>query len=145
MTDRRWLPVLMRARQAGEDARAQQVAAQRRDLAAAERSAGDEEARVDAMTQPESASRDIFLAGAAARAAAAATHAAARQRARFARDRLATGIVELSHAARDRRIVERLVERVETAERAEMLSRAQRESDDTVLARFKRAAGDGLS
>lgn len=141
MTNRRWLPVMVRARQAAEDAAAQQVAQDRRALADSLLVARRESQRLDNLTRPESQTAQAFLAGVAASNAAAATHSVAVQRAAFAGQRLNGSITTLTDAARRRRTVEKLTERITEAERVTELATSQRELDDITITRFRHAEG----
>ncbi|UQX87954.1 hypothetical protein M6D93_16855 [Jatrophihabitans telluris] len=136
MTTRRWLPVMVRAREAAEDAAAQRLAQARREAASAITAERAESSRLDGMTALESSSVQGFLAHEAARTAAAATYSATLQRVGFAQERVGQQVTELSAAARARRTVEKLSERVAAEAKAEGLARAQREADDTGASRF---------
>jgi flagellar biosynthesis chaperone FliJ len=127
---------MVRARLAAEDAAAQEVAQDRRAVADALLAARRESQRLEQLSAPESQSAQAFLAGIAARNAAAATHSAALQRAAFATQRLAGSVAELTDAARRRRSVEKLSERIAATERADELATAQRELDDLSVMRF---------
>ena len=139
----RWLPTLVRARQAREDAAAQQVAQNRREVAQAALAADALQARLDSMTQPASASAQSFLAAAAVRSAAAGTHSAAVQRIGFAEQRLTGALSGLAEAARSRRTVERLAERIAAERYAAELAAYQRELDELNTARFTRSTTGG--
>lgn len=139
----RWLPTLLRARQAREDAAAQQVAQNRREVAEAAESADALRARMDAMTQPASATAQSFLAAATVRAAAAGTHSVAVQRIGFAEQRLSGALNGLAEAARSRRTVEKLAERLAAERYAAELAAYQRELDELNTARFTRSATGG--
>ncbi len=142
MTARRWLPTVLRARQAAEDLAAQQVAAARRD---AEQAAGQlavQQGRLAGMALPESATVTEFHAEVAGQQAALASFAAASNRVQFADARLAGQLSQLTEAARSRRTVEKMQERIETTLATQALSLAQREQDDVTLARrASRTAG----
>lgn len=139
----RWLPTLVRARQAREDAASQQVAQQRREVVDAAAAAAALSERLDALEQPASAGAGAFLAAAAIRDAAAGTHSAAVQRIGFAEQRLASGMAFLAEAARSRRTVERLAERIAAAQYASELAAYQRELDEVSAARHARASASG--
>lgn len=141
----RWLPTLVRARQAREDAASQQVAQQRRDVADAAAAAAALSERLDALEQPATAGTSAFLAAAAIRDAAASTHSAAVQRIGFAEQRLAAGISFLAEAARSRRTVEKLAERIAAAQYANELAAYQRELDDLSITRHARANTSGAA
>jgi flagellar biosynthesis chaperone FliJ len=142
MTSRRWLPVMIRARKATEDAAARQVAQDRRAVADALLAARRESQRLDQLSTPQAQSAQAFLAGVAASNAAAATHSAALQRAAFSQQRLAGSIIELTDAARARRTVEKLAERIAETERAEELAADQRALDELSVTRFNLDGGD---
>lgn len=139
----RWLPTLVRARQAREDAVSQQVAQQRLQLSEATAAAAVLRERLDALEQPETSGTRAFLAAAALRDAAASTHSAAVQRIGFAEQRLATGMAALAEAARSRRTVEKLGERIAAAQYANELAAYQRELDDLSIIRFARSKPAG--
>ena len=141
MTSRRWLPVMIRARKAAEDAAAQQVAHNRRAVADALLAARREAQRLDQLSIPDAQSAQAFLAGVAASNAAAATHSAALQRAAFSQQRLAGTVIELTDSARARRTVEKLAERIADTERAEELAADQRVLDELGVSRFNRDGG----
>ena len=139
----RWLPTLVRARQAHEDAVSQQVAQQRLDVAEATTAATALSERLDALEQPATAGISSFLAAAAFRDAAASTHSAAVQRIGFAEQRLATGMAFLAEAARSRRTVEKLAERIAAEQYANELAAYQRELDDLSITRHARSNVSG--
>ncbi|HTZ45326.1 MAG TPA: hypothetical protein VMB79_15810 [Jatrophihabitans sp.] len=141
MTAQRWLPTVIRARQAAEDLRAQQVAAARRDAEQAADRLAEQDARIGGLAAPETATVTEFQAEMAAQQAALASLAAARHRVQFADARLAAQLAELTEAARSRRTVEKMQERIENTLAAQARTAAQREQDDLTIARFGRAAG----
>jgi len=138
---KRWLPTVLRARQAREDAAAQQVAAARRDAAQAADRLAEQLTRVAGLTLPESAPVAEFRAEIAGQQAALASLTAAGNRARFAESRLTGQLTELTEAAKSRRTVEKMHERIVDGELAEARAAAQREQDDVTIARHRRAAG----
>jgi hypothetical protein len=142
MSPRRWLPTVLRARQAAEDLLAQQVAAARRD---AERAAGQlaaQQSRLAELAMPESTTVAEFHAEVAGQQAAMASLTAASNRAQFADARLASQLSQLTEAAKSRRTVEKMQERIENSQARQALSVAQREQDDVTIARHvSRAAG----
>jgi len=142
MSPRRWLPTVLRARQAAEDLLAQQVAAARREAEQAAGQLADQQRRVAELAMPESATVAEFHAEIAGQQAALASLAAAGNRARFAEARLAGQLTELTEAAKSRRTVEKMQERIVDSLAREELAAAQREQDDVTLARrVSRAAG----
>jgi flagellar biosynthesis chaperone FliJ len=142
MSTRRWLPTVLRARQAAEDLAAQQVAAARRDAELAAGQLAAQQSRLAGMALPESATVVEFHAEVAGQQAALASLSAASNRVQFADARLAGHLSQLTEAARSRRTVEKMQERIETSLAAQALSLAQREQDDVTLARrVGRAAG----
>ena len=141
MSKHRWLPTVLRARQAQEDLAAQQVAAARRDV---ERAAGQlvaQQSRVAGLSLPATASVAEFQAEVAGQQAALASLAAAGNRVQFADARLAGQLNQLTEAAKSRRTVEKMQERIENTEARQALLVAQREQDDVTIARHVRAAG----
>ena len=141
MTARRWLPTVLRARQAQEDLAAQQVAAARRDAELAAGQLAVQQRRVAGLAMPETGSVAEFHAEVAGQQAALASLAAASNRVQFADARLAGQLSELTEAAKSRRTVEKMQERIENSQARQALSVAQREQDDVTLARHVRAAG----
>ncbi len=135
MSAPRWLPVMIRARQAREDLRAQQAAQARRELADASAALAGQQARVGELAPPGQATVGEFQAAAARQQNLAAGLAAAAHRVEFASGRLSASLAELGSAARARRTVERLQERIQAADTAAELAALQREQDDTSLAR----------
>jgi hypothetical protein len=140
----RWLPTVVRARQAAEDNAALQVAQARRELAHAETVEVAEARRVAEFTMPDSADSRTFLAAATAGSAAAASSAAASHRVGFARQRVDATVHALTDAARRRQSVEKLSDRLETEADVRSLATAQRVMDDVTVSRFARRAA-GLS
>lgn len=142
MSTKRWLPTMLRARAATEDAAAQRLAGARRDHEVALSEAALENQRLDRLMAEDANGQrhdgPAFLAAAAARSAAAATHAAALHRSRFADRRVATGVEELNQAAQQRRTVEKLAERLAAEAHRTELQVAQRELDDVTITRFGR-------
>jgi hypothetical protein len=130
---------MLRARQAQEDVAAQRTASAYRDSELALEAVSREQDRVSDMSTNDTESAQAFLASAAARQAAAATHSAAVHRAAFAQQRLQASIGELASAARERRTVEKLSERVLAERRAEAIQQAQREMDDQTASRHGRS------
>jgi hypothetical protein len=142
MTPPRWLPTVLRARQAQEHVIAAQVAAARRDadLAAAQLAA--QLARVDELAMPATATPAEFHAEIAGQQAAVASLAAAGHRMHFADARLAGQLSDLTQAAKSRRSVEKMQERIQDALVATAQSAAQREHDEIAIGRHaRRAAG----
>jgi flagellar biosynthesis chaperone FliJ len=138
MSERKWLPVVLKARQAVEDQAAQQVANAQLEQQRAIANAIAETARMDAMSDLDATSTAAFLATAAAQRAAAATHAAAHHRIDFVERQLQMSIDELKAAARDRRSAQKLVEREVAERQAAALVTAQRELDDLTVTRWGR-------
>jgi flagellar biosynthesis chaperone FliJ len=142
MSARRWLPTVLRARQAAEDLAAQQVAAARRDAEQAADQLAVQQSRVAGLALPETSTVAEFHAEVAGQQAALASLAAAGNRVQFADARLAGQLSELTEAAKSRRSVEKMQERIETSQAKQTLLLAQREQDDVSLARHvSRAAG----
>jgi hypothetical protein len=137
MSGRRWIPTMLKARQAAEDVAAQHAAVAQRASDLAEQDVLTETSRIESMQIAGSESAQAFLASTAARQAAAATHAASVHRAAFARTRHALKVDELTAASRGRRSVEKLAERELEEQRATALGRAQRELDDQTVTRHK--------
>jgi hypothetical protein len=138
MSTKRWIPTMLRARSAAEDAAAQRLATARRDRDTALDAARSEDERLERMSTIGDETSQAFLAAAATRGAAAATHAAATYRAQFAERRVLTGVQELNLAAQQRRTVEKLTERLATEVHSNELAIAQRELDDVAITRFGR-------
>lgn len=138
MTTRRWLPVVLKARQAAEDHAAQRVAAAQLDEQQAILQAQAEDHRMQAMTELESTSAQAFVAASAAQRAAAATHAAAHHRIGFVERQLQMNIDELRAAARERRSAQKLSERELEEQQRTALTLAQRELDDLTVTRWGR-------
>ncbi|HST48192.1 hypothetical protein [Jatrophihabitans sp.] len=130
-----WIPTVLRARQAQEDVLAQDLAAARRDADQAAGHHAEELARVEGMAVPHSQTVRAFHATLSAQQAAVASLAAARNRMLFADRRVAGTMVELTAAARARRTVEKLHERLldEQASAASVV--AQRELDEVSIGR----------
>ncbi|MEO6701903.1 MAG: hypothetical protein ABI140_02160 [Jatrophihabitantaceae bacterium] len=144
MSARKWVPTVLRARQAQEDLVAQRVALARRDAGLALSQLGEHTARLANMVTASSRTALEFQAEVARQQAAAATVAAAANRLMFAEARLATGVGELTEAARARRSVEKLSERDEQDRLSTATSAAQREQDEVSISRHnaeRRAAG----
>lgn len=142
MSPRRWLPTVLRARQAQEDLLAQQVANARREADRAAGQLAEQQSRVAGLAMPETATVAEFHAEIAGQQAALASLAAARNRVQFADARLAGQLSELAEAAKSRRTVEKMQERIEDALALQAHSFAQREQDDVSIARHvSRAAG----
>ncbi len=144
MTTRRWVPTMLRARQAAEDAAALEVAQAHRQLSQARTDALAQDERMDQLGTPDTASAQAFLAATAARHAAAATHAAAHHRAAFAENRVTTGVAALGAAAQARRTVEKLAEREAGENFKAMLATGVRDLDEAAASGFRRAAGGEL-
>ena len=138
---RRWLPTVLRARQAQEDLAAQQVAAARRDLELAAGQLAAQQSRVAGLALPQTTTAAEFRAEIAGQQAALASLAAAGNRMQFADARLAGQLSQLTEAAKSRRTVEKIQERIENTEAQQALSLAQREQDDVSIARHVRAVG----
>lgn len=138
MTTRRWLPVVLKARQAAEDHAAQRVAAAQRDEQQAIRHADTEDQRMQSMGELESTSAQAFVAASAAQRAAAATHAAAHHRIGFAERQVQMSIDELRAAARQRRSAQKLSERELEERQRSALTTAQRELDDLTVTTWGR-------
>jgi hypothetical protein len=138
MTNRRWLPTMLRARQAGEDAAALHVAQARRDLAEHEGIERAQRARLAGLGVPASGSTRAFLVEVTRGDAAAATHLAAQHRVGVAERRLAARVEELNAAAQQRQSVQKLSERLDAEGRATELATSQRSLDDLTISRFTR-------
>jgi flagellar export protein FliJ len=136
MSKHRWVATLLRARQAREDAAAQQLAVARRDLAIAQQSLRHEDERVAAMSTPRSLTVASFLASMASQSAAGATHAAAGSRVGFAYQQVELDSEHLTATARARRTVEKLSERQQAAAHSAELSSEQRQLDEIATTRF---------
>jgi hypothetical protein len=136
VTTRRWLPVMVRARQAREDSAARELATARREAERAVEAEHAHSLRVAAMNPVGAMGGRAFLAAAAVRHAAAATHAASRHRVVFADQRTQNSIVAVTAAARERRTMEKLAERQAAEEQAAELAAAQHDLDDLTVTRF---------
>jgi flagellar export protein FliJ len=136
MSQHRWVATLLRARQAREDAAAQQLAVAHRDLTIAVRSLRHEDERVQGMSTPRSLTVASFLASMATQSAAGATHAAAAARAGFAHQQVDRDSEQLTVTARARRTVEKLSERQQAEAHAADLSLEQRQLDEIAVSRF---------
>ena len=99
MSPRRWLPTVIRARQAQEDLLAQQVAAARRDVATAVDQLAAQEQRVAELRLPANLSVPEFHAEIANQQADLANLAAAAHRVQFADARLPTQLAGSTEAA----------------------------------------------
>jgi flagellar export protein FliJ len=130
-----WIPTVLRARQAQEDVLAQGLAAARRDADQAADRHAEQSARVDAMAVPHSATVRAFHAALSEQQAAVASLTAARNRLLSAEHRVAGTMTDLTAAARARRTVEKLHERLldEAADAASAV--AQRELDEVSIGR----------
>lgn len=130
-----WVPTVLRARQAQEDVLAQGLATARRDAGRAADEHAEQLARVEGMAVPHSQTVRAFHATLSAQQAAVASLAAARNRMLFAESRVAGKVDELAVAARSRRTVEKLHERLldEQASAASVV--AQRELDEVSIGR----------
>ena len=135
MTGRDWIPTVLRARQAQEDLVAQGLAMARRDASRAADQHAEQAARVAAMALPESQTTSAFHASLAAQQAAVATLAAARNRVLFAESRVTGKMAELTAAARSRRTVEKLHERLQDEQASAASDLAQRELDEVSIGR----------
>jgi flagellar export protein FliJ len=135
MSDRNWIPTVLRARQAQEDLVAQGLAVARRDAGLAAHQHAEQAARVAAMVVPHSQTVPDFHASLAFQQAAAATLAAARNRVLFAESRVAGKMTELTAAARSRRTVEKLHERHQDEQAGTAAEIAQRELDEVSIGR----------
>jgi flagellar biosynthesis chaperone FliJ len=142
MSARRWLPVVLRARQAQEDLAAQQVAVARRDAELAADQLAEQAGRVAGLALPETSTVAEFHAEIAGQQAALASLTAAANRVQFADARLTGQLSQLTEAAKSRRTVEKMHERIQEDLAAKASSVAQREQDDVSIARHvSRAAG----
>jgi hypothetical protein len=142
VSPRRWLPTVLRARQAQEDLLAQQVAAARRDAELAAGQLAERERRVTGLAMPGNATVAEFHAKIADQQMALASLAAASNRVQFADARLAGQLSQLTEAAKSRRTVEKMHERIQDTLAAQAIQVAQREQDDVTIARHVgRAAG----
>lgn len=130
-----WIPTVLRARQAQEDVLAQDLATARRDADRAADQHAEQLARVEELAVPHSQTVRAFHATLSAQQAAVASLSAAHNRLLFAEGRVAGTMVDLTAAARARRTVEKLHERLldEQASTASVL--AQRELDEVSIAR----------
>jgi flagellar biosynthesis chaperone FliJ len=133
---KRWIPVVLRARQAQEDLAAQQLAVARRDAAAAANRRDAVAERVESMTQPGRQDVLAFQATAASLHAAAATLAAAHHRVRFAEGRVDTDVAGLTTAARARRTIEKLHESEAATRLALQAAAGQRDLDEVSITRY---------
>ena len=140
MSPRQWLPTVIRARQAQEDLRAQQVATARRDLESAVEGLAEQTERVAGLALPATASVSEFHAGIADQQLHVARLSAAGHRVRFADARLQTELAGLTEAARSRRTVEKMQERVQAEQAVTALAASQREQDEIAISRHLRAA-----
>lgn len=141
---RDWVPTVLRARQAQEDQAAQRVAIARRDAGTAAAQLAEQATRVAGISNPASRTGAQFQAEIAGQQAAVASLAAAANRLLFAEARVASGVTELTEAARSRRSVEKLHERAEEARVRTANGVAQREQDEVSISRHgaaRRAAG----
>lgn len=141
MSPRRWLPTVIRARQAQEDLLAQQVAAARRDLELAADQLIAQTERVAGLSLSASLSVAEFHGEIANQQANIASLAAATHRAQFADARLRTQLAGLTEAARSRRTVEKMHERLQDERAVAALAVSQREQDEVAITRHVRAAG----
>ncbi|MFL6160957.1 MAG: hypothetical protein ACJ74U_01895 [Jatrophihabitantaceae bacterium] len=141
MSPRRWLPTVLRARQAQEDLLVRQVAAARRDAELAAGQLVEQADRVAALSMPPTATVAEFQAEIVGQQAAIASLAAASNRVQFADARLAGQLGQLTEAAKSRRSVEKMHERIQQDLVTQALSIAQREQDDVSIARHARSAG----
>ena len=135
MSERDWIPTVLRARQAQEDLVAQGLAVARRDAGRAADQHAEQAARVAAMVLPECQTVPAFQASLAAHQAAAAALTAARNRMLFAESRVAGKMAELTAAARSRRTVEKLQERHQDEQASVASGIAQRELDEVSIGR----------
>lgn len=141
MSPRRWLPTVIRARQAQEDLLAQQVAAARQDADRAMDQLAVQSERVAGLSMPAQLSVAEFHAEIAGQQASIASLAAAQHRVQFADARLRSELDGLTEAARSRRSVEKMQERLDSEQSQQELAVAQREQDDIAITRHLRAAG----
>lgn len=141
MSPRRWLPTVIRARQAQEDLQAQQVAAARRDVERAADLLSAQTERMDELALPANLTVAQFHAEIANQQANMASLAAAQHRVEFADARLRSQLATLTEAARSRRTVEKLQERLDDERAATALAVSQREQDEVAIGRHLRAAG----
>jgi outer membrane PBP1 activator LpoA protein len=130
-----WVPTVLRARQAQEDVLAQVLASARRDADRATDEHAEQLARVEEMAVPHSQTVRAFHATLAAQQAAVASLAAARNRVLFAEHRVAGKVTELTAAARARRTVEKLHERLLDEEATAASAVTQRELDEVSIGR----------
>ncbi|HEX2903039.1 MAG TPA: hypothetical protein VHO01_06230 [Jatrophihabitans sp.] len=141
MSPRRWLPTVIRARQAQEDLLAQQVATARQDADRAMDQLAVQSERVAGLSMPAQLSVAEFHAEIAGQQASIASLAAAQHRVQFADARLRSELDGLTEAARSRRSVEKMQERLDSEQSQQELAVAQREQDDIAITRHLRAAG----
>ncbi len=141
MSPRRWLPTVIRARQAQEDLLAQQVATARREVETAVDELAEVTERVSDLRMPARLTVAEFHAEIANQQAGLANLAAATHRVEFADARLRTQLAGLTEAAKSRRTVEKMQERIEHERAVEFLAVSQREQDEVAIARHVRAAG----
>jgi|GEM_PF-2543016 len=130
-----WIPTVLRARQAQEDVLAQDLAAARRDADQAAGRHAEQLARVEELAMPHTQTVRAFHAALSAQQAAVASLAAARNQLVFADHRVAGTMVELTAAARARRTVEKLHERLLDEQASAATSLAQRELDEVSIGR----------
>jgi flagellar biosynthesis chaperone FliJ len=137
MSARDWLPTMIKARKAAENAAAIAVAQARRELEQAADNAQQRRARLDSLTPPASCGIGAFMAAAAIGDAAAASHAAAVHRVDFATTRLQSSVGELTLAAQRHESVQKFGERLDAEAATARLAHAQRELDDITVSRFR--------
>jgi len=130
-----WIPTVLRARQAQEDVVAQGLAVARRDADRAADQHAEKSARVDEMAVPHSQTVREFHATLSAQQAAVASLAAARNRMLFAEHRVAGKTAELTVAARARRTVEKLHERLLDEQASAASAGVQRDLDEVSIGR----------
>jgi outer membrane PBP1 activator LpoA protein len=130
-----WIPTVLRARQAQEDVLAQGLAAARRDADRAADQHAEQLARVEELAVPHSQTVRAFHATLTAQQAAVASLAAARNRMLFADSRVVGKLAELTVAARARRTVEKLHERLLDEQVSAASVVAQRELDEVSIGR----------
>jgi outer membrane PBP1 activator LpoA protein len=140
-----WVPTVLRARQAQEDVLAQELAAARRNASRAADEHAEQLALVDGMAVPHSQTARAFLATLTAHQAAAASLAAARNRVLFAEGRVAGKVDELTVAARARRTVEKLHERLLDEQAGAASVVAQRELDEVSIGRHSARLRGGIA
>jgi flagellar protein FliJ len=140
---RGWLSGVVRARKAQEDVARHRLAGARLEALSARRLTLAENDRIEAMTgEVDTDSALAFVAAASARQAAGATWAAARVAEAAAHDRITIHESAVVGAARNRRSVEKLSERLAAQQRVDELSDAQDELDD--IASQSRAGGNDI-